>query len=152
MDKEKIAIASDHGGFRLKEEIKKLLTDKWYEVVDFGTGNGEESVHYPIYGIKAARAVSEGEFKKAILVCGTGIGMSIVANKFPGVRGTLCHNLFTAKMSRQHNDSNLLILGGRILDPVDAEGIVKMWLETPFEGGRHQDRLNMITNIEKGML
>lgn len=151
MSEKKIVIASDHGGYRLKESLKNYLKDEGYEVLDFGTDNGN-SVHYPEFGIKVAKTVSEGEFNRAILVCGTGIGMSIVANKFNGVRGTLCHNLFTAKMSREHNDSNLLILGGRILDPVDAEGIVKIWLETPFEGGRHQERLDMISNIEKGIL
>ncbi len=151
MGKEKIALASDHGGFHLKESVKKILVEWGYEVNDLGTDCGE-SVHYPEYGARAAKAVSQGEVGRAILVCGTGIGMSIVANKFKGVRGTLCHNLFTAKMSREHNDSNLLILGGRVLDPIDAEGIVKVWLGTPFEGGRHQERLDMIANIEKGVL
>ena len=149
MADEKITIASDHGGYRLKEHLKRFLEKMGLAVEDLGTDNGE-SVHYPEFAVKAARCVSRGECQRAILVCGTGIGMSIVANKFPGVRGALCHNLYTAKMSRLHNDSNLLILGGRVLDPVDAEGIVKMWLETPFEGGRHQKRLDMISAIEKG--
>ena len=150
MSEGKIAIASDHGGYQLKEFIKKILKENGYEAVDFGT-DCESTVHYPEFGIRVAKAISEGEFDRAILVCGTGIGMSIVANKFPRVRGTLCHNLFTAKMSREHNDSNLLILGGRVLSVVDAEGIVQVWLNTPFAGGRHQERLDMITQIEKGI-
>ncbi len=148
MSQEKIAVASDHGGFQLKEDVINILKNGGYAVEDFGTKDNS-SVNYPEFGAMVAKKVSSGEIGRAILICGTGIGMSIVANKFPNVRATLCHNLFTAKMSREHNNSNILILGERILNPVDAEGIVQTWLSTPFEGGRHQVRLDLISKIEK---
>lgn len=144
----KIAIGSDHAGLELKERIISDLKEKRFDVVDYGT-NGPESVDYPDYGVLVAEAVSRGEIKKGILVCGTGIGMSIVANKFPGVRAALCHDLYTAEMSRRHNDSNILILSGRTMEKELAIAIVETWLKTDFEGGRHQRRIEKITEIEK---
>jgi ribose 5-phosphate isomerase B len=146
----KIAIASDHAGRELKEEIVILLKEKGMDVMDYGVDN-PESVDYPDYGIKVARAVSKGVAEKGILSCGTGIGMSIVANKFPGVRAALCTSMFTARMSRLHNDANVLVLGGRTLEKEVALLMVEVWLKTEFEGGRHQRRLDKITELEKGL-
>ena len=146
----KIAIASDHGGCELKEKIVELLKEKGLEVIDYGVDN-PESVDYPDYGIKVANAVSKGIAERGILSCGTGIGMSIVANKFPDVRAALCYDMFTARMSRLHNDANILVLGGRVLDKEVALMMVDIWLRTGFEGGRHQRRLDKISEIEKGL-
>ena len=146
----KIAIASDHGGRELKEKIIVLLKEEGLEVVDYGVDN-PESVDYPDYGIKVANAVSKGIAERGILSCGTGIGMSIVANKFPDVRAALCYDMFTARMSRLHNDANILVLGGRVLDKEVALMMVDVWLRTGFEGGRHQRRLDKISEIEKGL-
>jgi ribose 5-phosphate isomerase B len=146
----KIAIASDHGGRELKEKIIVLLRGEGLEVVDYGVDN-PESVDYPDYGIKVANAVSKGLAERGILSCGTGIGMSIVANKFPNVRAALCYDMFTARMSRLHNDANILVLGGRVLDKEIALLMVDVWLRTGFEGGRHQRRLDKISEIEKGL-
>ena len=143
-----IAIGSDHGGFDLKEKIKKFLTERKIEVDDLGTVK-MESVDYPDYGIKVSKLVSEGKVERGILICGTGIGMSIVANKFPKVRAALCHDSYTARMSREHNDANVLILGGRVTGDELALEIVKIWLETSFSGGRHKSRLEKIEEIEK---
>jgi len=142
-----IAIGSDHAGFRLKEKIKDFLRKKGVEFCDFGPEN-EDPVDYPDFGKKVAKAVSQGEAERGILICGSGLGMTIVANKFKGVRATLCHDEYTAKMSRAHNDSNLLTLGARVLDEETALKIVEIWLDTPFEGGRHLRRLNKIKEIE----
>jgi len=144
----KIAIGSDHAGFELKKEIISLLNDLGIESIDFGT-NGLESVDYPDIGIKVSEAVSNKKIERGILICGTGVGMSIVANKFPGVRASLCNDLFTAKMSRLHNDANILVLGGRIVGKDLAKEIVKTWINTPFEGERHCVRLNKIAKIEE---
>ncbi|MBM4141113.1 MAG: ribose 5-phosphate isomerase B [Nitrospira sp.] len=144
----KIAIGSDHAGFELKKEIISLLNDLGIESIDYGT-NGTESVDYPDIGIKVSEAVSNKKIERGILICGTGIGMSIVANKFPGVRASLCNDLFTAKMSRLHNDANILVLGGRIVGKDLAKEIVKTWINTPFEGERHCIRLNKIAQIEE---
>lgn len=142
-----IAIASDHGGFELKQEIKDLLEKEGFIFIDFGTLNGE-SVDYPDYAEKVALAVSRREVKRGILICGTGIGMCIVANKFPHVRAGQCHDIYTARMSREHNDSNILVLGGRTTDKKTAREIVKTWLNTEFTEGRHRRRVNKITDIE----
>ncbi|MCP2520726.1 ribose 5-phosphate isomerase B [SCandidatus Aminicenantes bacterium Aminicenantia_JdfR_composite] len=142
-----IAIGSDHAGFRLKEKIKDFLKKREVEFYDFGPEN-EDSVDYPDFGEKVAKAVSQGKAERGILICGSGLGMTIVANKFKGVRATLCHDEYTAKMSRAHNDSNLLTLGARVLDEEMALKIVEIWLDTPFEGGRHLRRLNKIKEIE----
>lgn len=146
----KIAIASDHGGRELKEKIIVLLREEGLEVIDYGVDN-PESVDYPDYGIKVANAVSKGIAERGILSCGTGIGMSIVANKFPHVRAALCYDMFTARMSRLHNDANILVLGGRVLDKEVALMMVDVWLSTGFEGGRHQRRLDKISELEKGL-
>ena len=145
---EKIAIGSDHAGFRLKEFVKKLLQEKGFEVIDVGTYS-EERCHYPVYAKKVAQMVSSGEVERGILICGSGIGMSIVANKFKNVRAALCHNIYSAKFSRLHNDSNILCLGGRVTGEDLTREIVKVWLNTPFEGGRHSERLQIIEEIEK---
>jgi len=146
-----IAVGADHGGVDLKDDVKSFLGDLGHEVMDHGT-HGAESVHYPVYGALVARAVASGRAHKGILVCGTGIGMSMVANRFPGVRAALCHDLYTALMSRRHNDANCLVLGGRLLGKGLAREMVKVWLETRFEGGRHSARLDQIQGLEKEIL
>lgn len=143
-----IAIGCDHAGVELKKEIISLLSELGIEYSDYGT-KGIESVDYPDFGEKVAEAVSSGKIEKGILICGTGIGMSIVANKFPHIRASLCNDLFTAKMSRLHNDANILVIGGRIVGKDLAKEIVKTWVSTPFEGKRHHLRLKKITKIEE---
>jgi ribose 5-phosphate isomerase B len=143
-----IAVGSDHGGLQLKEAIIKLLMARGLAVVDCGTDNGN-SVDYPDFGEKVARQVSNGEVEKGILVCGTGIGMSIVANKFPHVRAALVTDTFMAKMAKEHNDANILVLGGRVLSSEIAESLVNTWLDAAFEGGRHQGRLDKIAAVER---
>ncbi len=142
-----IAIGCDHAGIEIKQEIISLLKDLQIEYIDYGT-NSSESVDYPDFGEKVAEAVSSGKIEKGILICGTGIGMSIVANKFPGIRASLCNELFTARMSRLHNDANILVLGGRIVGRDLAKEIVNTWINTPFEGERHCRRLEKIIRIE----
>jgi len=146
----KIAIGCDHAGVELKKEIISLLNNLRIESIDFGTDRAE-SVDYPDFGEKVSLAVSKGEIEKGILICGTGIGMSIVANKFPGIRASLCNELFTAKMSRLHNDANILVLGGRVVGSDLAKEIVRTWVSTPFEGERHCRRLDKITRIEENL-
>jgi len=143
----KIAIGSDHAGFGLKEEVLALLKGSRHEVIDCGT-NTTASVDYPDFGEKVSRMISAGEADRGILICGTGIGMSMVANKFPNVRAALCNDLFSAKMSRLHNDANVLVLGGRIIGKDLAAEIVRTWLDTAFEGERHMRRLQKIKKIE----
>jgi len=143
-----IAIGCDHAGFELKNEIISLLKDLSIECIDYGT-KGPESIDYPDIGEKVSEAVSTGKIEKGILICGTGIGMSIVANKFPGVRASLCNDLYTAKMSRLHNDANILVFGGRVVGKDLAKEIVKTWVSTTFEGERHCIRLDKITQIEE---
>jgi ribose 5-phosphate isomerase B len=143
----KVAIASDHAGFELKENIKKLSINDGLKMNDLGPFSSD-SVDYPDYGIKLAQAVSGDISLSGIVICGTGVGMSIVVNRFPSIRGALCSDLYTAKLSRQHNDSNVLILGGRVIGQGLAYEIVKTWLATPFEGGRHQRRLDIISDID----
>jgi ribose 5-phosphate isomerase B len=144
----KIGIGCDHAGLELKQEIISLLRDMGRDVVDYGT-NGQQSVDYPDFGEKVSRAVSTGELDRGVLICGTGIGMSMVANKFPGIRASLCNELFTAKMSRLHNDANILVIGGRIVGKDLAREIVHVWFSTSFEAGRHARRLNKIIHIEE---
>jgi len=147
--KMKIVLGCDHGGVELKEVIAGVLKSiPEVEIIDAGT-YGEESVDYPEFGAKVAEAVSSGAADRGIAVCGTGIGMSIVANKYHGVRAALCHDCFTAKMSRKHNDANVLVLGGRVTGREVAIDMLKEWLATPFEGGRHQRRLDEIADLEK---
>jgi len=144
MDKGRsIIIGSDHAAYELKEKIKTYLSDKGYLVEDAGT-HSESSVNYVDYGKKVAGAVSDGRFLKGILLCGTGLGMAIVANRFSNVRAALCSDIFSVKMSRVHNDSNVLVLGGRIVGDVLAFELVQTWLDTGFEGGRHLDRIQSI--------
>lgn len=135
-----IIIGSDHAAFGLKEKIKDLLFNLGYGVEDAGT-DSEQSVNYADYGKKVAKAVSSGQYAKGILLCGTGLGMSMVANRFKGVRAALCSDIFSVQMSRQHNDSNILVLGGRVVGDILAFELVKAWLATEFEGGRHLDRI-----------
>ena len=144
----KIAIGCDHAGLELKNEIIKLLSGLGIDCIDYGT-NTPESVDYPDFGEKVSEAVSSGEIERGVLICGTGIGMSIVANKFPHVRASLCNELFTARMSRLHNDANILVLGGRIVGKDLAKEIVRTWISTPFEGQRHCLRLKKINLIEE---
>jgi len=144
---EKIVIASDHGGFDLKENIIAFLLKKGLEIDNLGA-HSTDSVDYPDYGIKLAQAITDKKFVRGILICGTGVGMSIVVNRFPGIRGTLCSDVYTAKMCREHNDSNVLIMGGRVIEVSLAIEILETWLNTEFEGGRHQRRLDKIKNID----
>jgi ribose 5-phosphate isomerase B len=143
-----IGLACDHGGFELKEELKAFLKSRGVEPVDMGAFS-EDSVDYPDFGVLVAEKVSRGELQKGILICGTGIGMSIVANKFPRIRAALANDLYSSRCSREHNDANILIIGGRIVGKELAREIVKVWLETPFSGGRHKRRLEKIEALEK---
>ncbi len=143
----RIALGSDHAGYPLKERIKEFLLGRGHEVLDFGT-TSEESTHYPLFAREVSLAVQRGEADRGILVCGTGIGMAITANKFKGVRAALCLNEYMARMSRLHNDANVLCLGDRVLGEELALSIVEVWLSTPFEGGRHQKRIELIADIE----
>jgi RpiB/LacA/LacB family sugar-phosphate isomerase len=149
LDPEVIAVACDHAGHGLKIEILKLLRQLQVPVTDLGCASAEESVHYPLYGKRVVDALLARPQSRGILICGTGLGMSIVANRFAGIRAALCHDIFTAIMSRRHNDSNLLVLGGRVIGPDLANEIVRTWLNTPFEGGRHQERLNLIEQLAR---
>ncbi|AFS77272.1 ribose 5-phosphate isomerase B [Gottschalkia acidurici 9a] len=144
----KIGLGSDHGGYQLKEKIKKHLEEKGIECIDYGT-NSEDSVDYPEFGRKVGEAVVSGECDKGIVCCGTGIGISIAANKVKGVRCALCGDTFSAKMTREHNDSNVLALGQRVTGEGLALEIVDTWIKTDFEGGRHQTRIEKISDIEK---
>ena len=144
-----IAIACDHSALELKAEVEALLTSRGLEYRDFGTYTAD-SCHYPIYGARAAHAVASGECDKGIVICGTGIGMSLVANKVPGIRCALCGDPYSAKMTRAHNDANMLALGARVIGVELAKMIVEVFLDTPFEGGRHQTRIDMITALENG--
>ena len=144
MDKERsILIGSDHAAYELKEKIKAYLSDKGYHVDDAGTKT-KDPVYYVEYGKKVAGAVSQGKYLKGILLCGTGLGMSMTANRFPNVRAALCSDIFSVEMSRLHNDSNILVLGGRILGDMLAFALVQTWLDTEFEGGRHLERIQSI--------
>lgn len=144
----KIALASDHAGYELKKSIMNYLSENGIQNEDFGC-EADERVDYVDYAEKAVKKVCIGEYARAILVCGTGLGMAIVANKHKGIRATPCTDEYSAEMSRKHNDSNCLTLGGRILPQDEALGIIKVWLETEFEGGRHQGRIDKILEIEK---
>jgi ribose 5-phosphate isomerase B len=142
----KIALGCDHGGYELKEKILAFLKDMNHQVEDLGT-HGPESVDYPQYAAKVARAVTSGEVERGILICGSGIGMSITANRFPGIRAALVSEPFSAKMSRRHNDSNILCLGGRFIGQDLAAEIIKVWLDEPFDGGRHERRIELIDKV-----
>jgi ribose 5-phosphate isomerase B len=144
----KIVIASDHGGYVLKEHIKKYLEENNYDVEDVGT-HSLESVDYPDFAQKVAEAVAQGQYDRGILICGTGLGISIAANKVRGIRAAVVSESFSAKMSRLHNNANVLALGGRVVGPDLATEIVDVWINTPFEGGRHERRVNKIMDIER---
>ena len=141
-----IALASDHAGFEYKEKLKNILTELKLEFKDFGTATAE-STDYPDWGHKAAQAVSEGSCDRAILICGTGIGMSIVANKHKGVRAAACESVTAARLARQHNDANVLAIGGRITGWESVKDIVKTFLSTSFEEGRHARRVEKIHTL-----
>ncbi len=143
-----IAIGSDHGGYRLKEEIKKYLDEKEIEYKDFGS-QSEERVDYPNIAQEVAKSVQAKESENGILICRSGIGMSICANKFKNIRCALCHNEYTAKYARLHNNANILAIGADDVTSNEAIVILRMWLATNFEGGRHQERLNLIGELEK---
>ena len=149
-NKTQIVIGCDHGGYLLKEKIRQYLIERGMDINDVGTYS-EDSVDYVDFGIKVSKMVSAGEYERGILLCGTGLGMSMVANKFPHVRAALCNDLFSAIMSRRHNNSNILVMGGRVIGEELARQIVKAWLETPFDGGRHQLRINKFDRIEEMM-
>ena len=144
-----IAIACDHSALEMKETIKKMLDEMGLAYKDFGT-NSEESCHYPIFGARAAKAVASGECERGILICGTGIGMSLAANKVKGIRCVACSEPYSARLSRAHNNANMLSIGARVIGPDMAKMIVGEFLNTAFEGGRHQLRVDMITALENG--
>lgn len=143
----KVAIASDHGGLNIREEIKSLMDEMGIQYEDFGCECGT-SVDYPDYALPVAERVASGEFDKGILICGTGIGMSIAANKVKGIRCALVHDVFSAKATRQHNDSNILAMGERVIGAGLAREIASAWLTTEFEGGRHENRVGKIKSYE----
>ncbi len=145
-----IALAADHGGYYLKEAVKKNLELKGIEFKDFGTYD-TLSVDYPVYAEKAARAVADGECSLGIICCGTGIGVSMVANKIKGIRAAVVTNEFCAEMTRRHNDANILCMGGRVIDEATAVKLADIFLNTPFDGGRHSKRVDMIKELEKNM-
>ena len=144
----KVSIACDHGGYALKADIVKHLQERGVEVLDFGCGEGER-VDYPLYGAQAARAVADGSCERGIVICTTGIGISITANKIKGIRCALCRDAYSAEMTRRHNDANMLAMGAGIVGPNLAERIVEVFLNTEFEGGRHARRVGLITEMEK---
>lgn len=144
----KIAIGCDHGGYQLKQDIAAYLEKKGYTYQDFGTHN-TESCDYPDIALPVAQAVAGGEFDRGILICGTGIGIGIAANKVKGIRAALCHDTFSAHACREHNNANILTMGQRVVGPGLALDIVDIWLHTEFEGGRHQTRVEKIQKIEE---
>jgi len=143
MEKFEIAIGADHGGFELKKVIVAFLEKNHYKFKDFGVYSGER-VDYPILAKELANQVAEGVFQKGIIICGSGLGVAIAANKVKGIRAVTCHDTYSAKMSRAHNNANILTMGGRVIGPDLACDIVKIWLESEFEGGRHQKRIDML--------
>jgi ribose 5-phosphate isomerase B len=144
----KIAIASDHAGFEMKEKIKPFLKSMKHDVKDFGT-NDMKPVDYPDFALKVASAVAKKQFERGILFCETGLGMSIAANKVNGIRAVLCYDTETAKLSREHNDANILTIGARVISIENVKEIIKVWLNTDFLGGRHLTRVEKIKAIEK---
>lgn len=144
----RVALGSDHAGYHLKEELMKLLADRGVEYHDVGTCS-LESVDYPDFALKVAELIQAGAYDRGIICCGTGIGVAITANKVPGIRAATCHDTFSAQACREHNDTNILTLGERVVGPGLACKIVEIWLDTPFAGGRHQRRLDKITAVEQ---
>jgi len=145
----KIAVGSDHRGFGVKQKVVELVRRLGHEVVDLGTGN-EDAVDYPDFAYRVGSAISEQQVDRGILICGTGIGMSMAANKIRGVRAALCHDDVTAEMSRRHNDANVMCLSADLLGDRIIERMIQIWLSTQFEGGRHARRVDKITKIEHG--
>lgn len=145
----KVAIACDHSALELKDVVKHLLAERGIECEDFGTYT-TDSCHYPVFGARAAKAVADGKCDLGIVICGTGIGMSMAANKIKGIRCALCSDTYSARMTRIHNNSNVLALGARVIGVELAKEIVNAWLDATFEGGRHQVRIDMITALENG--
>ncbi len=144
----RIAIGADHAGYHVKERIKEFLQQQGHEVIDFGT-HSEDAVDYPDYAQQVAQSVASAEVDRGVLVCGTGIGTAMVANKFPGIRAANCNDTYTARMAKEHTDANVLTVGARVVDADHAIAIVKEWLNARFEGGRHQRRLDKIADIER---
>lgn len=144
----KVAVASDHGGFRLKGEIIALFRESGVGYTDFGT-HSEIPADYPELALMVAEAVREGAYERGVLCCGTGVGMAIVANKVPGIRAALCHDTFSARAAREHNNTNILTIGQRVIGPGLAREIVKVWLQAEFQGGRHARRVDGITSVEQ---
>jgi len=142
-----IALGADHAGYELKEALKGWLINHGYQVLDLGT-HSTDSVDYPDYAVLVGEAVADHKVEQGLLVCGTGIGTAMTANKVPGVRAALCGDLYTARMSREHNDANVLVLGGRLMDAEMSADILRAWLETDFAGGRHARRVGKIADIE----
>jgi ribose 5-phosphate isomerase B len=142
----KVIIGCDHAGFSLKVKVGDLLENLGHTVEDAGC-HSEDSVDYPVYGKAVASGVAKGDFAKGILICGSGLGMSMIANRFPGVRAALCNDLYSAVLSRRHNDANLLVMGGRLIGSDLAEEIVRTWLTTEFDGGRHKGRIAQLDEI-----
>ncbi|MDR3199908.1 MAG: ribose 5-phosphate isomerase B [Spirochaetales bacterium] len=149
-ESEVIWIGNDHGGYDLKNEILRYLNERGYAAHDAGC-DGTEIVRYPGYAIQIAQAVSSGKIRRGILICSTGIGMSIVANRFKGVRASLCTSTYLARMTREHNDSNILCLGGRVTGVFEAIDILETWLHTAYQGGRHDISLNLIRELDEGI-
>ena len=145
----KIAIGNDHTAVEMKNHITKYLEAQGHEIINFGT-DSEERCDYPIYGKKVADAVASGEAKRGILICGTGIGISLAANKVKGIRAAVCSESYSAKLTRLHNDANIIAFGARVVGQATAETIVDAFINTEYEGGRHQKRIDMITAIEQG--
>ena len=139
----KIGISNDHSGVQMKNEIKKYLEEKGYDVIDYGT-QSTESCNYAVYGKKAAKAVADGEVEKAVLICGTGIGISLAANKVKGIRCAVCSEPVSARLSKEHNNANIIAFGARIVGAEMAKSIVSAWLDAEFAGGRHQQRIDTI--------
>ena len=147
----KVIIGCDHGGFELKEFVRQFLSKEMHmDLCDIGT-HSIDSVDYPDFGRKVAEQIQKGEFDRGILICGTGIGMSIVANRYPKIRAALCHDAYTAKMSREHNDANVLIIGGRVIEKEHVKEMIQIWFSSEFQGGRHQKRLEKIDVLETGI-
>jgi ribose 5-phosphate isomerase B len=146
----KIVLGSDHAGFELKADLRDYLVRQNIAIFDMGVAE-ETPADYPRIARAVADKISRKEFERGVLICGSGIGMSIVANRFPGVRAALCHDLYTARVSREHNDANLLVLGGRLIGKELAREMIKVWLESVFQGGNHRRRLDQIESLDKEM-
>ncbi len=147
----RIAMGADHAGFALKEELKGFLEAEGHQVIDVGT-DSTDPVDYPAFCAAAARAVVDGRADRGIVLGGSGQGEQIAANKIDGIRASLCHDLYSARLAREHNDANVLGMGARVIAPAYAREVVRLWLETPFEGGRHEPRIEQIAMIERGEL